>query len=41
MMNDEHDGECKKDQQDKEDIPKRSSVGEPAGCIEVKGDQQR
>lgn len=40
-MNDEHEGECKEDQQGKKNILKRSSVGEPAGCIEVKGDQQR
>ena len=40
-MNGDHDGECKEDQQGKKDILECGSVGEPAGCIEVKGDQYR
>jgi hypothetical protein len=39
-INGDHDGECKEDQQGKKDILERSSVGEPARRIEVKGDQQ-
>ena len=40
-INDDDHGEGKEDQQGEKDILERSSVGEPARRIEVKGDQQR